>query len=80
MNRAEELKSALLGALNTPSGTVYKVIGDQPNQRQLAMSALITAKRELLPDNPEMINIRIQFIPGNPDEIAIVYLRPINGG
>ena len=80
MNRQDELKNALLQSLTSPNGVIYKIDGDQANQRQAAMAALITAKRELLPDEPDLINVRIQFVPGAPNEIAIVYLKTVPHG
>lgn len=76
MNRKDELKAAIMQALDTPAGVIYEVTGDEPSRRQLAVSALISAKRELLPDVPEAINIHIKPVPGEPDQIAIIHIRP----
>lgn len=76
MNRKDELKHILTTALDTPKGVIYTVSGDEVGRRNLAISALITAKRELLPDIPEMINIVIKPVPNNADEIAIMRITP----
>lgn len=76
MNRKDELKTELVAALSKPHGTILTVSGSEPGRRQLAIAALINAKRELLPDMPELINITIKPVPSNPDEIAIIRLRP----
>lgn len=76
MNRKEHLKSQLVAALDTPNGIIVTVTGEEPGRRQLAIAALIAAKRELLPDVVEMINIVIKPVPTNPDEIAILYVKP----
>lgn len=72
MNHKDELKAILVSALDTPKGTIYTVTGNEPGRRQLAIAALTSARRELLPDVPEMVNIRIQPVPNNNEEIAII--------
>jgi len=74
-NRKEELKALLVQALNTPKGTILTVTGDKSSRRQLAIQALLSARRELQPDVPELINLRIQVVPNNPDEIAIILIQ-----
>lgn len=76
MNRKDELKNELIQALDSTRGRILTVTGDEPGRRQLAVAALISAKRELQPDIPEMINIRILPVPSNPDEIAIIKINP----
>lgn len=76
MNRKDELKHIITTALDTPKGVIYTVTGDEQGKRNLAIAALISAKRELQPDLPEVINIRIQPVPNNPDEIAIIRIQP----
>lgn len=75
-NRTEELKALIIQSLDTPQGIILSVSGDEPGRRQLAMAALVSAKRELLPDVVEVINIVIKPVPNNPDEIAIIRIRP----
>lgn len=76
MNHKDELKAIITSALNTPKGVIYTVTGSEPGRRNSAIAALITAKRELQPDLAEVINIRIQPVPNNADEIAIVLVNP----
>lgn len=73
-NRKEHLQALIIQALDTPKGTILTVSGDQIGRRQLAIAALTSAKRELLPDVPEVINITIRAVAGNDDEIAIIHL------
>ncbi len=76
MNRKDELKSIIISALDKPRGLILNITGDEPGQRQLAISALIAAKRELLPDLPELVNLTIKPVPSNPSEIAIINIKP----
>lgn len=76
MNRTDQLKAAIMQALDSPDGVIYSVTGTEASRRQLAVSALISAKRELLPDVPDVINIHIRPVPGEPDQIAIIKIRP----
>lgn len=75
-NRKDELKTLLTSALNKPNGIFVSVSGDEPGRRQLAISALIAAKRELLPDVVELLNVTIKPNPQNENEIAIIHVRP----
>jgi len=74
VNRPEELKAILLKALDEPHCLIVKVDGGGPAKRQTAIVALQAAKRELLPDEPRMLNIQIRALSGSQDEIAIVHL------
>ena len=76
MNQRDDLKAMITGALDKPLGVILTVSGDEPGRRQLALAALIAAKRELLPDLPEVINIVIKPSSANPDEIAIIRITP----
>lgn len=76
MNHKDELKTIIISALDKPRGVIYTVSGSEPSKRQLATAALISAKRELLPDMPELINVTIRPVPNNPDEIAIIRITP----
>lgn len=75
-NRKDELKAAIMRALDSPRGHIFKVTGDEPGRRRLAIAALITAKRELQPDVPELINVVIKPVNGKEDEIAIIKVTP----
>lgn len=77
MNRSTDLAALLLSALDTPLGILAEVSGSSANRRTNAIAALQATKRELLPDHPEMLNIVIKPMPGNPDTIAIRLLPPI---
>lgn len=76
MNHKDELKTIIISALDKPRGVIYTVSGSEAGKRQLAMAALISAKRELLPDMPELINVTVRPVPNNPDEIAIIRITP----
>lgn len=72
MNRQQELKVLLSKALDFPRGLILKVTGGQTSQRQTALAALAAAKRDLLPDEPAIINVQIKPVPGREDEIALI--------
>lgn len=63
-------------ALQTPDGLVFRVEGSEPNKRQLCIAALSAAKRELLPDVPEMLDLIFKPVPHSPNEVAIIRLKP----
>ena len=66
-----------MSALDTPKGVITEVTGDQIGRRQLAIAALHTARRDLQPDVPEMVNIVIRAVPGTENQIAIIKLDSI---
>lgn len=70
-NRSAELKALISQALDTPNGIIAKVFGGDNNARTNAITALNAAKRELIPDLPEVLNLQIKAVPGRKDEIAI---------
>jgi len=71
MNRKTELTALLLKALDSERGIIVKVFGDSPNKRQSALSALVALKRELQPDEPRLLDLRILLVPSSQDEIAL---------
>ena len=73
-NRKDDLKGLLTRALQSTQGIILKLTGSEPGQRQSAIAALTAAKRELLPDIPEMLDLQVRAIPGREDEIAIIKL------
>ena len=75
MNRTAELKALISKALDTPNGIILKVFGGESNRRQNAVTALLSAKRELIPDMPEVLDLSIKPVPGKEDEIAIKKLN-----
>lgn len=74
VNRADELKALLVKALESPEGIILTVSGGERNKIQSALSALSAARRELMIDLPEIINVQLKRIPGR-EEIALVRLR-----
>lgn len=76
MNRSTHLASILLSALDTTYGLRLKITGSCPKRRAQAISALQAAKRELIPDHPETLNLVIKAFPGTDDIIAIRLLPP----
>ena len=75
MNRRQQMHDLLLQALESPHGIILKVSGDSPNKKQAAITALGALKRELLPDEPRMLNIQLRVVSGREDEIAIVHIQ-----
>lgn len=71
MNRSEELKALLMLALDSPKGVITEVTEGEQNRRQVAIAALTAAKRELLPDFPELLNVQIRPMPGTESQIVI---------
>lgn len=78
-NRPGELQGIILQALATPLGVIVRVAGGDRNKRQLAISALSAAKRELILDHPKALDIQIRAVPGTTDEIAIKHLESFDG-
>lgn len=78
MNRPEELKELLLQTLQTPLGLIMTIKGGRANKRQLAISALSMAKRDLLSTHPQVSNITIKPVPGQPDQIALKHLPSLD--
>ena len=74
MNRIDELKTIIVKALETPNGFLLSVTGGERNKIQAALAALTAAKRELLPDFPELLNIQFRRLP-DQDTIAIYRIR-----
>lgn len=70
-NRSAELKAIISQALDTPKGIILKVFGGDNNARTNAITALNAAKRELIPDLPQVLDLQIKAVPGKKDEIAI---------
>lgn len=74
-NRSAELKALISQALETPRGIILKVFGGESNARTNAITALNAAKRELIVDLPEVLDLQIKPVPGRKDEIAIKKLN-----
>lgn len=74
VNRSDELKALLVKALESSDGIILAVSGGERNKIQSALSAISAARRELMIDIPEIINVQVKRIPGR-DEIALVRLR-----
>jgi hypothetical protein len=74
-NHQDELKTFLISALDSEFGKIFQVTGGTPNKKQNAVTALQAAKRELLPDMPEMLDLSIKPVPGSEDLIAVVKLN-----
>lgn len=73
-NRPDELKALLMQALETQGGVILRVTGGERNRITAALSALSAARRELMVDVPQMLNVKILRVPGR-DEIAIKILQ-----
>lgn len=69
MNKKSELKELLLMALDSPTGLRAVITTGDANRAQLALAALKAAKRELVEEEPDAINLVIKQI--RKDEIAI---------
>lgn len=69
MNKKSELKSILLMALDSPTGLRAVITTGDANRCQLALAALKAAKRELVEEEPEALDLIIKQI--RKDEIAI---------
>ena len=74
MNRRDELKSTLTRALDEPFGLVLTVSGGELNARTLAIAALNAAKRELLENEPRLLDLIIKPQPYTKDQIALYKL------
>lgn len=74
--RRHDLAAILLAALDVPYGLLVITSGTAPNRRSQAISALQAAKRELVPDHPEVLNLVIKPYPGSDGLIAIRHLPP----
>lgn len=74
-----DLKRFLLLALDHTYGLTYTVRDGPPNARSLAISALTSAKRELLESEPRAMDLQIKPVPYTKDLIAIFALPRING-
>lgn len=81
-DRSAEHTQLLELALTAPHGIILRLEGgdsELPN-RQTAISSLQALKRQLTADIPEMLNLQIKPVPGDPTAIAIQHLKPIDEG
>lgn len=75
-----ELHRHLLAALDVTLGHSYEIIDGPPNARSLAISTLISLKRELLDDYPAIADLQIKPIPYTKNGIAIFNLPSTPNG
>lgn len=69
--RRDQLKAFLLQALDEATGLILTVDGGETNARSLAIAALTAAKRELLQDEPRLLDLVIKAVPYTKDQIAL---------
>ena len=59
-------------ALDAPMGIILRITGGDASRRHSAIAAISAAKRELQIDEPALLNIQVQAVPGKEDEIALL--------
>lgn len=74
MNRTDDLILLIAQALATAHGILLVVTGNGPNRRSQAITVLTAAKRSMIPDYPDALNLNIRPVPGTDDQIALVRL------
>ena len=67
----EYLQGLLMRALESRFGIILTIRGSEADQRQSALNALLSARRALQADEPNMLNLRIKPHPTNPNQIII---------